>query len=219
MIEKFLTLILFIIIASSECSKILFIHSCVGRSSVLPVQVLAKDLAKKGHNVTFVSLYPLDQKIENYRDIKIEPSDEVMEVMDETGKAMTGKVDPFKALSVIDKIIYQLGNETLQMPALKDLMKNEQFDLVISGYFLNDFLLGLADHFKCPSIVFFSANHASMISKMVGNPLSPEGAPHMFSNSKVIGTFLQRVKNFLLNIIDRFIIPSLIYYRSKAIYE
>ena len=119
---------------------------------------------------------------------------------------------------MFDKIAFQLGNETLQSKEVRGLM-NEKFDLVVAGYFLNDFLLGLADHFKCPSIVFFSASHVSMISLMVGNPLSPEGAPHIFSQSSELSTLMQRVKNFLVNIIDRVVIKNVAYYKSKKIYE
>lgn len=218
MYAKVVTIILFLAIASSECSRILFIHPCISRSTVLPLQVLAKDMAKRGHDVTFVSLYPLDKKYENYRDIKIEPSEEVAKFYQEAGKKVVDKPNPLQMMKLFDKIAFQLGNETLQSKEVRSLM-NEQFDLVVAGYFLNDFLLGLAEHFKCPSVVFFSASHASTISLMVGNPLSPEGAPHIFFQSNELSTFGQRVKNFLVNILDRFIIRNLAYYKSKKIYE
>ncbi|KAL7041127.1 hypothetical protein ACKWTF_000661 [Chironomus riparius] len=218
MYVKFSSIILFLAIASSECSRILFIHPCISRSTVLPLQVLAKDLAKKGHDVTFVSLYPFDKKVENYRDIKIEPSEEVAKFYEEGGKNVVDKPNPLQMMKMFDKVAFQLGNETLQSKEVRGLM-NEQFDLVITGYFLNDFLLGLADHFKCPSIVFFSASFVSPINLMVGNPLSPEGAPHIFSQSNELSTLTQRVKNFLMNIIDRVIIKNVAYYKSKKIYE
>lgn len=218
MYAKILTIILFLAIASSESSRILFIHPCISRSTVLPLQVLAKDMAKKGHDVTFVSIYPLDEKIENYRDIKVEPSEDVANFYREVGKKIIEKPNPLQMMKMFDKIAFQLGNETLQSKEVRSLM-NEQFDLVVAGYFLNDFLLGLADHFKCPSIVFSSASHVSPTSLMVGNPLSPEGAPHLFSQSNELSTFWQRVKNFLSNTVDRIIIRNLAYYKSKKIYE
>ncbi|XP_070500716.1 uncharacterized protein [Chironomus tepperi] len=218
MYGKISAIILFLGIASSECSRILFIHPCMSKSTVLPLQVLAKQMAKNGHDVTFVSVYPLDKKYENYRDIKIEPSEEVLSYYQEMGKKVVDKPSPLQMLKAFDKVAFQLSNETLQSKEVRGLMK-EEFDLVVVGYFLNDFLLGLADHFKCPSIVFFSGSHVSPINLMVGNPLSPEGAPHIFSQSNELSTFGHRVVNFLMNIIDRFIIRNLAYYKSKQIYE
>jgi len=70
-------------------------------------------------------------------------------------------------------LIYNFGNATLQSNAdLRQLMNEEQFDLVIVGFFFTDFMLGLADHFKCPSIVYSPSDEFSDLFEMIGNPLT-----------------------------------------------
>ncbi len=72
-------------------------------------------------------------------------------------------------------MIYNTGNLTLNMPEMKKLMREEKFDLLIVGFFMTEFCLGLGDHFKVPTIVFSPAGLFSTLSNMVGNPLSPDG--------------------------------------------
>lgn len=215
---KIQLLILIFIIVKSECSKILFIHPSISKSTVLPLQALATEMAGRDHDVTFVSLYPLDEEHKNYRDIKIEPSEEISNLYSKIIKKVVDKPNPLRMMIMSEKFYFQLGNETLQSKDVRSLM-DEKFDLLIAGYFLNEFMLGLAEHFKCPSIVFFSGSHMSPISLMVGNPLSPEGAPHLFSQSKELKSFGQRFENFMMNILDRIILRNIVYYKSRKVYE
>lgn len=58
-----------------------------------------------------------------------------------------------------------LGNSSLHHPEVRRMMQEEKIDIVIVGFFMNNFLLGIADHFKCPSIVLSSQGPNTMISK------------------------------------------------------
>lgn len=215
---KFFGIFLISIIVSSECSKILCIHPSFSRSHVIPLQALAKILAQKGHEITFVSLFPFDKKIDNYRDIKVESSDEDKELFDEIGKTMSDRKSPFKLMTIASKVTYKIGSETLQSESMRQLMDNEKFDLVVIGYFLNEFLLGIADHFKCPSILFFSGSFFSTLNRIIGNPLLPEAIPHPIINGKEL-TFLMRVFNLLLNAADIFFTNFYFSPQSKDIYK
>ncbi|KAG5674908.1 hypothetical protein PVAND_004853 [Polypedilum vanderplanki] len=186
------------------------------------MQVLAKALAKRGHEITFISGFPFDKPIENYRDIKIKLSDEDSREMEEMTKSMGGNPGSksfFQLLGFFSRMFYKIGNDTLQSADVKKLMAEEQFDLVIAGYFMTEYLLGLATHFNCPSIVFFSGNLVSSLHKMVGNPLSPAGAPHGMLKSKEINTFKLRLQNFLLHGLDLLIFRPYFNYRARQIYN
>lgn len=215
---KFFGIVLISVIVTSECSKILLIHPSFSRSHVIPLQALAKILSQKGHEITFVSLFPFDKTIENYRDIKVESSKEDKELFDEIGKTMSDRKSPFKLVSIASKATYKIGVKTLQSERIKHLMDNENFDLVIIGYFLNEFLLGLADHFKCPSILFFSGSFFSTLNRIIGNPLLPEAIPHPIINGKEL-TFLMRVFNLVLNAADIFFTNFYFSPQSKDIYK
>jgi len=212
-------LLVVLVITGSECSKILFIHPSLSRSHVIPSQVLAKILANKGHEVTFVSPYPQSKPIKNFRDIKLEASDEEMNILNAMQKGMSESKISFSVMISAMSMLQNFGNNTLHAPEMKNLMKNEKFDLVIVGYLMNEYFLGLADHFKCPSIVFFPAFSLSALDKMVGNPLSPEGAAHAMANVRSIDSFRERLINYIMHFADLMLMKQFFDYQAKAVYE
>ncbi|CAG9797606.1 unnamed protein product [Chironomus riparius] len=219
MSAKFIAIFILTVFASCECSKILFMHPSFSKSHVKPLQVLAVELANKGHEITFVTMYPLDKPVKNYRDIKIEVNEEDSKVYTDIGKAMTAGENIFKMIPALDKAIFENGNKILQSAAIKNLMNNGQFDLVVTGYFMNEYLLGFADHFKCPSIIFFSGPHVSSLNAMVGNPLSPEGTAHGLLQATYMNGFTQRLKNILFFGVDFIMFRTFFYYRAKSVYN
>ncbi|CAG9797604.1 unnamed protein product [Chironomus riparius] len=215
---KVLGFILLMTIASSKCSRILFIQPSFSKSHVMPLQTLAKELANRGHEITFVSVFPFDKKIENYRDIKLEIEGEFKVLFNEASKGMTGGVQFFKMFPIFKKLVFGYSNHTINSPVIQKLMKDEKFDLVAVGYFLSEFLLGFADHFKCPSVVFASSSHVSSLMNIVGNPVSPEGTFSAMSNSKE-SNFINRVKNFLIYGVEFVLFRGYFYYKSKNVYD
>ena len=57
----------------------------------------------------------------------------------------------------------------------------------------------------------------STLFGMVGNPVSPSGAPHIMLDSKQLN-FVGRLKNFFANAIDVLIIKHLTAYYAKQVY-
>ncbi|CAG9797605.1 unnamed protein product [Chironomus riparius] len=213
-----LGIFILIVIASIDCSRILFVQPSMSKSHVMPLQTLAKDLAKRGHEITFLSIFPFDKKIENYRDIKLEVKGEYVNVFEEVGKAISEGAGLSKMIPLMNKMIYGFGNETIQSPTVQKIMNEDQFDLVVVGYFVSEFLLGFADHFNCPSIIFSSGNHVASLNFIVGNPLSPDGTFGDVTDSAV-GNFINKVKIFLVYTIQLAVFKGLLYYRSKSIYD
>lgn len=140
-------------LSTSESSRILFLYPTPGASHLLPLHTLSMALAERGHDITFVSTFPLGKKVKNYRDIVVPFNKADLEFLKEVAQDPSGKgvVYIFPRLT---SLIYRIGNDTLQNKDVRKLMEEESFDLIIVGYFLNEFLFGMADHFKCPSIVF-----------------------------------------------------------------
>lgn len=216
MIFKIL-LVTFLSFSAIEGAKILITFPTISKSHVLPLQVIAKELAKKNHDVTFVSAFPLSKPIKNYRDITIPFNEKDKEFL----SAITSNpsaASPLAMMQNMPKLIYGTGNATLQMPAMRKLMEEEQFDLLIVGFFMTEFMLGLGDHFKCPTIVFSPAGSFSTLNVMVGNPLSLNGAPHFIDLSLEMN-FVGRIKNFLFNSLDYVVIRHLTQWYAKDVYK
>lgn len=66
-----------ILIIEVKCSKILVVYPCPSKSHLVNGKVLFKSLAERGHNVTVISSFPLENPLENYRDIYIPISREM----------------------------------------------------------------------------------------------------------------------------------------------
>ena len=212
-------LFIFLILAVSGCqsSRILFIIPPFAKSHVVTAEILAKALAEQGHEMTFVSAFPSNEKLENFREIKLPINDEDYELFDEINKAMSVGKEISNMLGTFSKIIFDIGNQTLQSKEVRSLM-NEQFDLVILGYFMNDFALGLADHFKCPSIVYFSGHLIPTLSRTVGNPISPESVRHATVHVKEMN-FMGRLRNFVVNTMDFLVMKTFFRPRALAVYK
>lgn len=193
--------IVFIFLTSFECSRILILHPSPSRSHIIPLQSLAVELAKKDHEITFISSFSLDKKLKNYREFTVPMNEADKDFLEE----MTKNPKSGGLLSILLKgtsLAQRLSYETLQMSEMKRLMNEEQFDIVIVGWFFyTEALLGLADHFKCPSILFSPAGTLAAINKAVGNPLAVSGAAHLAFSSLEMN-FVGRLKNFLITSLE-----------------
>lgn len=112
----------------------------------------------------------------------------------------------------------EIGEAALLDKKFQKIMAEESFDLVIVGFFMQNFLLGVADHFKCPSIILNPVGAITAVNTLIGNPLGVSGVPSMMLQYKEPMTFFQRVKNFLVFSIE-FMINQATEIISKQYYE
>lgn len=98
----------------------------------------------------------------------------------------------------MQKLSLEATNYTINHPNFKKIMQNERFDALIHSYTHNYFQLGLAAHFKCPSIVLSSIPIVRTIGDFVGQPSYPEAVPSFIFDIKGKMTFYERLENFLL---------------------
>lgn len=97
---------------------------------------------------------------------------------------------------------FPLSKPMMNHREFQKLLKEEKFDLVVIGMFMNNFWLGLSDQFKCPSIMLSSNAAYTPTNHLFGNPLEVSAVPHMFVLQTEQMNFLQRVKNFLIYSFD-----------------
>lgn len=72
----------------SECSssKILVVHTTVSQSHIIIGKALYTELARRGHEVTVISTFPLDKPLKNYRDIHVPLSKQTLGMYKNTVK-------------------------------------------------------------------------------------------------------------------------------------
>uniref|UniRef100_A0A336LLK7 CSON001318 protein n=1 Tax=Culicoides sonorensis TaxID=179676 RepID=A0A336LLK7_CULSO len=209
-------LIVFLSLANSY--KILCLYPTSSRSHLLFAQPLLMALAEKGHQVTVVSPFPLGKSLENYNDVVIPIDFEKRTAMAASIAKGESSGNPLAILRRLAKSVLDGTNVTLNHPDFQKIMKDKTFDAFISGFVVNDFQLGLAAHFGCPSIVLFSLQLTDMLNDVVGQPLHPESVPCMLSNYKGKMNFFQRVANLLI-VAGEKLIGMYLTYLNRIYYE
>lgn len=199
----------------SESSQILIVHMSFTKSHVLPLHELAKSLAERDHEITFVSLFSINKKpVMRYREISVKVDEKYFELYDEFAKSMKREKDPH-----YHDLNTQSSSMFIPFDEIENLMRTDKFDLVILGWFGAEYLIGLADHFKCPSIVFYSGNAFGPLHEIIGNPLGVSGASHPMLGGVKEMNFSGRLKNFIINGIDIFIMSKLFNAQARNVYE
>lgn len=124
----------------------------------------------------------------------------------------------FKQIIPTLKIFYETGKLTLEDPRLKQMMVEETFDLLVINFFVQNFFVGIGEHFNCPTIMISPTIALNHLNRLFGNPMeiSTVGFPMLFDKVKL--SFFDRVLNLIAHTIDQmFHVYS--YYKQRSIYE
>lgn len=178
-------------------SRILFLFPSPSKSHLIVVKGLSTTLAERGHDVTVASPFPLDKPMKNYRDIKVEVAEDFQKLTNE----MVSKPNLLKMFPRLLSSLSTMGNEMINLPEFQKMMKEEKFDLVVVGMFFNTFLLGIGDHFKCPTIMLSVTSPMTATNALMGNPLGVTSVRHQFFGSD-LKSFSDRIRNFLAHGVD-----------------
>lgn len=192
-----ITIVIILLVSEmSVGSRILFLFPSPSKSHVIVAQGLSTTLAEKGHEVTFVSSFPLSKPMKNYRDIvspvSQEYTDLATDLVKNPNQSMLSRFPQFL------RLIREVGEDMMNFPEFKRLLNEEKFDLVIIGVFFNNYLLGYGDHFKCPTMMLSVGGAMAQVFTQVGNPLGVSSVPQMMTSVQGTMNFLQRLKNFLV---------------------
>ncbi|KFB48223.1 AGAP007588-PA-like protein [Anopheles sinensis] len=161
-----------------------------------------------------VSPYKLSKPVANYREIvvkKVEPSNMTKDFLQKnTGNSFMGMVNLFQSQ-------IRTAEMALEDPQLQAI-KSEHFDLVIVGYFIVDFVLGLGPHFNAPTAILFPAGLSKMTADFVGNPRAISTVPHILIGGRGMKSFRDRLTNFLFSGVEN-VISAITSYAQASYYE
>lgn len=198
-----------------ESARILCIFPSPSRSHVLVGQALLKGLAERGHEVTMVSPFKLKKPISNYRDITV-PTDDFASKLTKT--YLEKKPNMLTEVPKFMLKMLEIGNDTVNHPNFLAL-KNEKFDLVITGVFVADFVLGFGPYFDAPTVVLWTAGLTKLTSDLVGNPRAISSVPHiMLGPQDSMVPVVARLKNLLVGCIEN-VYTFFSWYYQNSYYE
>uniref|UniRef100_A0A1Q3FQK2 Putative udp-glucoronosyl and udp-glucosyl transferase n=1 Tax=Culex tarsalis TaxID=7177 RepID=A0A1Q3FQK2_CULTA len=179
--------------------RILSINASPSRSHVIVQEALAKELARRGHQVTMVSPYPA-KPLENYRQIVV-PLDSYWKATMAKFMEDQSKMALFKNMPKMNEIMLDAANNTINHPEVQRIIQEEPFDLFITGL-MSDFVLGVAYQLGVPSVVVCPNAAMEMVNSMVGNPAPLATVPNPMVGVTNAMTFTNRLKNLLGKVIE-----------------
>ncbi|KAF5275119.1 hypothetical protein FQR65_LT16780 [Abscondita terminalis] len=178
-------------------ARILGVYQVPSYSHYQLGDVLLKELAKRGHDVTVISPYEEKEKIENYRTVVLTGAIEFYKDVRD-GLIKRSGLHPFlltlwNELSWIKYTEYTLNHTNVQ----KLLQSKETFDLVIVEHLYNNAHKGFCYHYNAPCIITSSMAATRLINRKIGNPSPPSFIPEPYQELPFKMNFFQRCHNFI----------------------
>ncbi|XP_011559615.3 UDP-glycosyltransferase UGT5 [Plutella xylostella] len=186
----------------------LFPHS--GRSHQMVFEPLLRALAERGHHVTVVSFFPLDQPPANYTDVSLEGISPI--------GVETVNIEEFESLYSpyawprvlgVDRVLSQfLGfhplaemavnicSKLVELPTLREALQ-KKYDVVLVENFSSDCMLGLLQAYgvQAPRVALLSSNLMPWSAERIGAAELPSYVPTVSTEFTDRMTFLQRMEN------------------------
>lgn len=119
------------------------------------------------------------------------------------------------------RMIARRSSVIVKHEAVQSIIKSGQkFDLFILGYNINDMMLGLAGHFRVPSVIISTIPAMKPLRDMIGNPAAVSSAP-MFSQLKKVSqiSFRERLGLFIEYTFEYFYVTYTNYIIFEKFYD
>ncbi|XP_073828367.1 UDP-glycosyltransferase UGT4-like [Musca autumnalis] len=218
-IISILFVLLAIAVIPNESARILSIFPSPSLSHLFIHFSVAETLAKDGHNVTVIATAPNPYKNPDIKYIYLkEPMFDA-----EFARKMVNKPSPiYVKLAHNFGLVLDMTNNTLNNPLMQQFLRDHKagdFDLVLLGYGMNDFIFGLGAHFQCPMVLSFMVQSVFTTNSMVGNPAEAAYVPTLFAEQKQPMDFPARVKNFLSSLYENVIFKEMLSRKSQRYYR
>ncbi|XP_065219659.1 uncharacterized protein LOC135845124 [Planococcus citri] len=188
-----------VLVIESQCANILGVFPLNFKSHYIIYQSVMKELARRGHNVTVINPFPMNEAQQNYTDIDIK------ECFNLAGSFVFNDVhmqrNPFLKTYEILHEGGKLVERMFQCEKLKQfLSRNDSYDLVITEIFHGDVTLGFVDKFQAHHVAFCPASLSPWAADRMGNPSNPSYIPYVRTDEefdRFHPTFYQRLYNTL----------------------
>uniref|UniRef100_A0A1I8MPJ7 UDP-glucoronosyl and UDP-glucosyl transferase n=1 Tax=Musca domestica TaxID=7370 RepID=A0A1I8MPJ7_MUSDO len=215
------------LIQNNEASRILSVFPSPSKSHLLIHCAVAQTLAEAGHEVTVLATIGNRDDATTmamhrraaYKFIAIEgPTFDRAFSQEMVNRPMA----IYRRVFNILETIFTLANSTMNHPQMQEFLathKAGDFDALILGYFMNDFMLGLGAHFQCPVILSFMIQPIFPINRIIGNPSESSYVPNLYTGLKQPMSFRQRVKNYLSTIFEQKILATILEWNLQKLYR
>ena len=194
--------------------KILSIVAVGNKSIHYLFLALSKILTDNGHNVTFVSKFPVPHEYENLNHIKITDLNKTTREKDLFFKSSSEIFKYFE--EVVEEIAIKMWTD----PEIQRLLETKnEYDAIIIPSSLNEITFPLLQDYP-GSIILFSDSSVEYFSiSYMGNWLSPAVTPNMIIHYDEYMTFFERTVNLVSLITTKIYLHHITYPKFQKIIE
>ncbi|XP_043641966.1 UDP-glucosyltransferase 2 [Drosophila teissieri] len=193
-------LLLLGVVASTQGANILGLFSSHSPSHLIIHMSVAKALVEAGHNVTVVSMMKPKVMHKDIHLIVVPMTEEQERTLESQMSEMAGQknslVSTMHRLLTSMDVMINTQAEILSDPRFQRIYETK-FDLMILGYFINDFQLGVAHKLKVPVIIDWMSAPVPAIDAYTGNPAELSYVPLMGTVTTHPMGILKRAENVL----------------------
>lgn len=212
--------LLIISFTSCQAARILCVFPSPSLSHLLIHGSVAETLALDGHNVTAIGTVPPSKvRAPHVNYIHIEGP---MYNNNFANEIVNKPVHTYKEFARTVGQVQDMANETMNNFKFRDFLNTHKagdYDVLILGYFMNDFMLGLGAHFQCPIIVSFMIRPLFTVSQMIANPPEASYVSTLLMGYKQPMDFWSRVKNFVATYFEHFVFTAYIARKGHIMYR
>lgn len=198
--------------------KILALFPHPGKSHVDVFLPLTKALARKGHEVTVISHFPLKTPQINYTDVSLgNGSNHLINIFDMDNNTKT-RWDKWSIIQLLEEFRERSCRIGFESAHLRDFLKaNQTFDVVIAEFFNSDCFAGFINKFKAPLIGISSCTIMHWTNERFANPTHPAYIPNNLMDFSDQMTFFQRVENLLVGIFHQIYFTKIMTKNDKTL--
>ncbi|CAI6344506.1 unnamed protein product [Macrosiphum euphorbiae] len=221
MIVLFATIIITITVFSpADTANILALFPHQGFSHNVVYQPYIQELAKRGHNITIISNYPLEHP--NINNISIKGSMPIFYKSKKNISHVEGNsVNEIQRSINVIWGFYDRGKiyeAIFTVDGVKKLLNSpSKFDLLVTEHFNNELFLGFASKLNIPFILLSSCNLLPWNQHAVGQPYSLANIPSTLTGLGTEMSFYSRVINTISHTVQIFGYKLLCRTRDEAI--
>ncbi|CAK1545458.1 unnamed protein product [Leptosia nina] len=193
-----------------------------GKSHAILGDGVVKHLINKGHEITYITAYPNDNKPHpNVTYIDVSSNADMLKEYPFTIKAIMDKEVNFQDITMLLKLFVENGKRTLANPNVQNMLKDktQRFDAVISEWMFTEVYAGFSAVYQCPLIWLSTVEPHWMVLQIIDEAPNPSYTPDCQTYHVPPFNFWQRVVELLNIIFGRLIQSWLIHGPEQQYYE
>ncbi|XP_017470897.1 PREDICTED: UDP-glucuronosyltransferase 3A2 [Rhagoletis zephyria] len=186
-----------------DAAKILGLFAHPSESHFAVMQSLMMELAKREHNVTVYSSHRLNERVENLKEVIIEPEFPFWKHLLEVTDSQTGGLQKLsrlaessmqKSLAAVGAaaVDYFLSNAAVQK-LLRLPVKEFDYDLVIVDLFYTESLLAVGHFYNKPTVAIVSTNFESYMQHVLEQMVPAACSPNDYETYQPAMGYWQRL--------------------------